>query len=465
MTTTTFVNGTVIQPAWLNDVDELIYNTDLVRPVNIVTDHGADNTGVVGASTAIQAAITAGGFIYIPDGTYLIDADLTVTNNKIIWFSKGAVFKASANNRIIFKSTVSAYFSQIWNATLVGNGFTGVVGFDMTNMRLQAGLFNCNASDMATGFISRTGNFGTQILNLECSRVAAPIVVIANSSVLDIIHPSFDNSIAVGGSGAGIGIDIQAGAADNLGVRVVGGFIQGFATGVKDAGIGTKITDTYFEVCSAADISGSATRGCTYSGVQHFGPSGAAGVKLRNCDATTIFNPTMASGARTALYDVDSSNTNCTEYRTASNASYNTPTGTLTYLGVIPTQTKGTFTPVGVGSGTAGTWTYTTQSGKWSLTGNVAHVDLTLVWTAIGTGAGNITVTGIPSGLTPASFTPQRTLQVTVNGVAFTGPLLWAVLNGTNANLTLQQADAAGTVSLVPVDAAGSLHITGSWEL
>ena len=429
-----------------------------------VLDFGADNTGSAGASSAIQACINAAGHIWIPDGTYLIDADLVVPDNKIITFSKGATFNASANGRIFFKSTTSAYFSQIWNATLNGNGKAGVVGFDMTNMRLQAGLFNCACSGMDTGFIARAGCFGTQVLNFNTMIVPNPIKVLANASTLDILHPTLDNGATIGGTLVGIGIDIQSGSSSNLGVRVVGGYIQGFATGIQDAGIGTKVIDTYFETNTVADVSGNAARGSSYSGLQLFGPSGAAGVKLRNCDAITIFNPTMASGARTVLYDIDNTNTNCTEHRTVSNASYNSPTGALTYLGAIPTQTKDVFTPVVTGSGTAGIGTYSVQAGKWSRTGNVIHFDITVAWSAH-SGTGNIGVTGLPAMLVPASFSPTRVFNLAVNGISFTGPVLYASFSGTGTSITLLQLSTAGGLSLIPIAASGTLNITGSYEL
>lgn len=446
--------------------DIKVYSLASGRGIDLIANSGCVADGVtLGNGAKINTALASGaGYIWVPDGVYIIDQDLIVPDNITIQFSGGAVFKADVNGRTFFKSTTHAYFSQIWNANLNGNGKTGVTGFDMTNFRIKAGLFNCVVNSMDIGLILRGGTFGVDIVNFASLIVPRPIQVLANSSNMVIDSPSLDNEAVSGGNGTGVGIDIRAGAGTNLGVRIIGGYVQGFDIGLLDAGIGTKATDTYFETCGTADISATAARACAYSGIQHFGPVGALAYKLRTCDAVTIFNPTMGSGARPFLYDVDATNTNCTEYRAVSNASYNFPTGSLAYLGSVPTQTIGTFAPVVVGSAGAGAATYSVQSGKWSRTGNVVHFDMTVTWTGH-TGTGALVITGLPGGLSPAVYTPQRTFLAAPNGLAFTGPLIWAVLNGTTTNMTVQQSTAVGAVSLVPIAAAGGLTLTGSYEM
>jgi len=72
MATTNFVNGTVVQADWLNDVDDVVYRKS--RDFLSVTDFGAVGDGVADDSAALSAAniaaIAAGAILLIPTGTY-----------------------------------------------------------------------------------------------------------------------------------------------------------------------------------------------------------------------------------------------------------------------------------------------------------------------------------------------------------------------------------------------------------
>lgn len=86
MSSTSFINGTVIQPSWLNDVNSLVYSgqdfTGSV-PINVKTfPYLAKGDGVTDDTTAIQAAVTAcaiGGTIFIPDGRYKLTSAIRLT--------------------------------------------------------------------------------------------------------------------------------------------------------------------------------------------------------------------------------------------------------------------------------------------------------------------------------------------------------------------------------------------------
>lgn len=110
MVDTTFVPGTPIVSTWLNDVNRLTYDLSSIatiakgdalvgvkrtftsaaattqhavnewREINVVTDCGADPTGVADSTAAIQAAINAGRDVFIPAGTYKIGSSLTMPN-------------------------------------------------------------------------------------------------------------------------------------------------------------------------------------------------------------------------------------------------------------------------------------------------------------------------------------------------------------------------------------------------
>lgn len=402
-----------------------------------VKDFGSDNSGLSGTSAAIQAAINSGaGDIYIPDGTYLIDADLIVPDNVCIYFSKKAVFKASANGRTFFKSTTHAYFSQIHNAQLDGNGKTGVIGFNMTNMRLNAGIFNPFMHLMDTGFVGQDGCFGLLISNPTAYGVTNPIVFVKNNSGTVVDCPNFDNSAVAGGNGLGSGVTIQNGAGSNLGAIVRGGYIQGFNYGIDDGAIGTIVDSVYFEACVTADITANTTaRNNHYKNIGHWGGSGAAGYVFRNTDSITVEFPTMGSGARTKLFDVDGTNTNCRGFVANSQASYNSPIGTIT--GILLSNYNVGFT-VTDGSGAGLAFTQNAQA-YWSASGNVVTVTADITYPATASGAfASITLPRPGKAGTP--------INAAVGYTSYGAPLL---LNGVGATVGILLASSSGNLQNV----------------
>jgi len=78
-----------------------------------------------------------------------------------------------------------------------------------------------------------------------------------------------------------------------------------------------------------------------------------------------------------------------------------------TRLKEIPIKDKGTFTPALVGSGTAGTFTYTANLTlvEWTRNGNRIEFNGRLVITAIAVApVGNMTITGFPAGFSDSTM-------------------------------------------------------------
>ena len=298
-----------------------------------VKDFGAIGDGVADDTAAIQAAINLQGSIYIPDGTYKITSDLLIKSNTQVTFGKNANFIAGANNLTFFKSTstTAAYFSQIHNAQLNGNGFNNVVGFDMYNFRLNAGLFNPNMTDMLRGIIFRYGCFDTVIDNpTTFDNVSFPVTIMDNSGGVRISNPNFDGT---GLPSAGtIAIDIQVGATigKNIGCRIDGGYCQGFETGVVDRGLGTEINGTYFEQCVSTDIVAAGAENSVYIATQHWAGIGNSAIQGIGSDSITIISPAMGSAQRSVgLLNFDNSNTNCMFISPSSISFKNTPLGVI----------------------------------------------------------------------------------------------------------------------------------------
>ena len=302
-------------------------------PINVL-DYGADPTGTNDSSSAIQTALDVLGSVYIPSGTYKISADLTIKSNTCVEFNQKAIFKAGANNITFFKSnsTTNAYGSQIHNPQLDGNGFTGVVGFDMYNFRLNAGIFNPFMKNMLNGIIFRYGCFGTVIDNpTTFNNVSFPVRLMDNCGEVRISNPNFDGT----GLPSFIGtkaIDIQIGATigANIGCRVDGGYCQGFEIGVFDRGVGTQINGTYFELCSDTDIVAVGASQCVYTSTQHWASTGNSAIQAISSDGILVLAPAMASGGRTVgLLNFNNSNTNCMYIAPASAFFRNDPLGVI----------------------------------------------------------------------------------------------------------------------------------------
>jgi hypothetical protein len=299
-----------------------------------VKDFGAVGNGVADDTAAIQAALNKQGSVYVPEGLYKITSDLTIKSNTLVQFASNSAFIAGANNITFFKSTASvpAYFTQIHNAQLSGNGFTGVVGFDMYNFRLNAGLFNPNMAALEVGIIYRYGCFDTVILNPTAfNKVPFPVRILDNSGGVQIINPAFDNTGNTPGTSIAIDIQLGATAGPNIGCSVQGGYCQGFNVGISDAGYGTQISKTYFEQCVTADVLANDAEGSIYTGTQHWAISGAVAIKGTGSDGITIISPLMgASNRSVGLLDFDGSNTNCLYINSASTSFKNAPLGVTT---------------------------------------------------------------------------------------------------------------------------------------
>lgn len=433
-----------------------------------VTDFGADPTGVAPCQDAFNAAAAAGvKNLWIPDGIYNFTGSFILPQNMQVQGSSGANLCAGAAGITIISAPTNCYGSILRNLRTFGLGQPNVTGFDISNLRVQSGVYDCSSNNMLNGFIARTGCFGTPLVNFTCQDVDNGIQVLANGSAMQIINPVLDNTPTALGTGTGRGIYIALGASDNIGIMISSGYVQGYTTGIEDCGIGTIINGVYTELCSSADIYLNGARKADIRSHQFFGPSGAAGIKARNTDSCEVWAPNMGSGARTVLYDVDNTNTNFVRHDIPSAASYGTPTGSLTNTGCSPIKTEGTSTATVFGSTSAGAaGAYTAQTCKWKKVDNIGFVDVTLTWTGH-TGTGNIVVAlNLPSNMNPASFTnPTLSLNVTVCGVAFTGPVVSASFNGTGTQLTLIQSSTAGAQSLVPLPAAGTLTIKGSFPI
>lgn len=126
---------------------------------------------------------------------------------------------------------------------------------------------------------------------------------------------------------------------------------------------------------------------------------------------------------------------------------------------------EGTFTPTIIGTGTPGVGTYTRQIGRYQKIGNRVYFTIALEWTAH-TGTNNMFVGGLP--FTSSNITGiMQPCAVVSSGIALTAGnyLAAGILNNTTQISLYQIATGTGALNIVPIDTAGSIWLSGHYEV
>jgi hypothetical protein len=124
---------------------------------------------------------------------------------------------------------------------------------------------------------------------------------------------------------------------------------------------------------------------------------------------------------------------------------------------VVPTTS---FTPTVFGSSTAGTTTYTTQTGYYQRLANIVTFMLRVSWSNQ-TGTGNLVIGGLP--ITSAN-TDNNPVSVLSNNLTFSNQLA-AIVAPNSKNIELYTQSTGGAASNVPVDTAATVWISGSYQV
>lgn len=125
---------------------------------------------------------------------------------------------------------------------------------------------------------------------------------------------------------------------------------------------------------------------------------------------------------------------------------------------------EGTFTPTYVGSGTPGTTTYTTQSGKYTKIGEMVFVEILLAWSAHSGSSGSAIVGGLPftNGSIASSFSLVPIgLSLTANNV------MCGYVDASQTTVLLRQYSISGTTTLTTtsLSSSGTLILSGSYSI
>jgi hypothetical protein len=123
---------------------------------------------------------------------------------------------------------------------------------------------------------------------------------------------------------------------------------------------------------------------------------------------------------------------------------------------------EGDFTPTVIGTTTAGSASYSRQTGRYTKVGRLVTFQIDLDWSS-GTGTGNLAFAGLP--FTSSSAVNTGVPANFVSNIALTAlNYLQGWLPGSSTSITAMQSPVGGgAVSNVAYDAAGSVMLSGSY--
>ena len=123
---------------------------------------------------------------------------------------------------------------------------------------------------------------------------------------------------------------------------------------------------------------------------------------------------------------------------------------------------EGTFTPVVVGTTSAGSATYTTQTGSYTKIGRLVFFAIELTWSGH-TGTGSLQVQGLPFTAAGMNFAVSQA----VSALSLTaGNVVQCLVGANSTNVIVQQSPSGGgNATVVPLDTAATLRIAGCYSV
>lgn len=194
------------------------------------------------------------------------------------------------------------------------------------------------------------------------------------------------------------------------------------------------------------------------AGIILFGTTSAAPNTGRlTAAASTIAQWTATGLAVTGLLDLSAASSGQLKFPATQNASADANT--------LDDYEEGTFTPTVIGDGTAGTATYTTQTGKYTKVGRQVFVEIVLGWNS-GTGTGGLRVSGLPFTVAVGGYSAATIGRI--NDLALTaGATPQAYFEPNTTQMIFNQvASGGGAYASIAYDAAASsLILSGSYTV
>jgi hypothetical protein len=125
---------------------------------------------------------------------------------------------------------------------------------------------------------------------------------------------------------------------------------------------------------------------------------------------------------------------------------------------------EGTFTPTIIGTTTAGTGTYSLQTGTYTRTGRVVRFNVAITWSAH-TGTGNMDIAGLP--FTASATANSQPVSVTSSNLTVpvtSTPVAMVLANTTTVRMYVTPtAGTDASISLLALDTAATLWVAGTY--
>lgn len=471
---------------------------DKLRDVVSVKDFGAVGDGVANDTAAIQAALAAASTVIVPDGTYRSDSTITIDANKALVLMAGATIKR-----------LSAYTAATTPVVHVKGNYAKLHGGTVeTQNNAPAGVVCCGHLN------TTTSNWNSLFWEMRDVRVlckdfggsgASPypgasdcigIYVPSSQPQLGSSFANYYGTIAncqVHNATTSVRLTDLANAHTFLNCRVEFFYEHAFrlSGAYGNTFYGTFINGSYANNKTAVSLETKDAPAAPYASsletmYNHFYGStielyttGNTGFGIEaNCQSNYLqFN---WNSVGTPVNDLDGFNNivesreaqfTTAKIRTTLGVGQATPATTgagITYpataslsanANTLDDYEEGVFAPTVIGSSTAGTCTYTTQSGYYTKIGNVVTASFGIAYTGH-TGTGNMVVTGLPfssGAFTNSIFMApcQTTATIAATNIPFVR------MNASSAQMDMmQQATGGGAITNVTLNVAASVYYT-----
>ena len=429
-----------------------------LRETVSVLDFGADPTGVADSTVAIQAALDSlpanGGEVYAPTGQYRVTAGL-VASKRVRFVGTGYSFLlASASPCVIVKAstvtgpvlTLSASASTVENIS-----FLGEVGNTGDGILIRAG--RCTLRDVSVFQMGNDGiRIGTDSGNENCNLWYLDNVKTKSNGQHGLHLSEGAGALADANAGTCVNIDTQSNGA--AGVYINGSQLNTFVGGAYQNNVTYGIHLSQY--ASYNVFSGGDSEANTISNVRI--DSGAVGNAFYMY--TVTYN--MFSIGSTS----DNNRIECIDHnRVISGLSFPPTQVPSNDVNTLDDYKEGQFTPIVLGSSSAGTGTYTTQWGSYTKIGRQVTVQIYIVWTAH-TGTGNLKIGALPFTAVGATNNGYASCSIGYfNNIALTaGNVATAyVLNSSTVIDMIQYPTGGGASTAIPIDTAGTLMISATY--
>ena len=173
MSSTVFNSGTIIASSWLNDVNDAVYNGNFPTPLAAagiqyneggtgavtttvqaklqqtisVMDFGAKGDGTTDDTVAIQNALSAGGQVYFPNGTYKVTTVVVQNVNDLTINAGSAIFTSVYGNVFMFQQCSKF----VWTGGVINAGNGGNPAYTTGPFVVASNftIFNANVAQIS----------------------------------------------------------------------------------------------------------------------------------------------------------------------------------------------------------------------------------------------------------------------------------------------------------------------------